>query len=141
MNTIGRHYIVEASGCNPNVLNDINKVEEILIEAARQANATVVTSTFHHFYPQGVSGVVVVSESHLAIHTWPERGYAALDIYTCGDHTDPKKAVDYVVQHLGAKDVTSTFMLRGIENSGSYEHIMSTTEEKEDSGEKLAVVF
>jgi len=112
-----------------------------LVEAARQANATVVTSTFHHFYPQGVSGVVVVSESHLAIHTWPEKGYAALDIYTCGDTTDPQKAVDYVVSSLGAKEVVETFVLRGVEQSDAFTHVMTTSQEREDEGEKLAVVL
>jgi S-adenosylmethionine decarboxylase len=141
VNTIGRHFIVEASKCNPDVLNDIDKIESILVEAARRANATVVTSTFHHFYPQGVSGVVVVSESHLAIHTWPEKGYAALDIYTCGDNTDPQKAVDYVVTSLGAGEVTQTFMLRGVEQSDGFTHIMTTLQEREDKSEELAVVL
>lgn len=141
MNTIGRHFIVEASRCNPDVLNDIDRIESILVEAARQANATVVTSTFHHFYPQGVSGVVVVSESHLAIHTWPEKGYAALDIYTCGDTTDPQKAVDHVVNSLGAKEVVETFVLRGVEQSDAFTHVMTTSQEREDEGEKLAVVL
>jgi S-adenosylmethionine decarboxylase proenzyme len=67
------------------VLNDLTGVEELMKRAARYAGATIVASVFHPFSPQGVSGVVVVEESHLSIHTWPELGYAAVDFYTCGE--------------------------------------------------------
>ena len=62
-------------------------------------------SAFHRFEPQGVSGTVILAESHLSIHTWPEKGYAAMDFYTCGDHTDPWLACEYAAQTLGAKSV------------------------------------
>lgn len=89
MNALGRHILVEFSGCNAEVLNDVTIIEKSMIEAAQIAGATVINSTFHHFSPWGVSGVVVIQESHLAIHTWPEYRYAAVDLFTCGDSVDP----------------------------------------------------
>lgn len=89
LNALGRHILVEFSGCNAEVLNDVSIIERSMIEAAQIAGATVINSTFHHFSPWGVSGVVVIQESHLAIHTWPEYRYAAVDLFTCGETVDP----------------------------------------------------
>ena len=89
MRALGRHILVEFFGCEPQVMNDVAKIETAMVDAAAKAGATVINSTFHHFSPYGVSGVVVIQESHLAIHTWPEYGYAAVDLFTCGDSVDP----------------------------------------------------
>lgn len=89
MHTLGRHILVEYHECNPELLNDVVFIEKSMVNAAKAAEATVINSTFHHFSPFGVSGVVVIQESHLAIHTWPEYGYAAVDIFTCGETVDP----------------------------------------------------
>jgi len=133
VSTIGYHYIVEASGCDPEVINDPVKVEEILVKAAKHAKASVVTTAFHKFYPQGVSGVVVVSESHIAVHTWPEKGYAALDIYTCGEHTLPEEAVKYALKEFGAKAAYVTYMIRGLAEESYYFHELETKEERIDN--------
>jgi S-adenosylmethionine decarboxylase len=109
---LGVHYLLELRGCNPTVINDLPEVRRILIEAAKQAKATVLDARFHQFSPQGVSGVVVVGESHLSIHTWPEYGYASADIYTCG-HTDPLRAAFYIVEALQAKSVYCMIIGRG----------------------------
>lgn len=123
MYTLGRHIIVECSGCRPDVLNDLDVVRSILTDAAISANAEVRERAFHHFAPQGVSGVVVISESHLSVHTWPEYGYAALDIYTCGEHTLPWKACQQVAQAFGATSLKATLVRRGIETDGkSFSH-------------------
>ena len=89
MNALGRHILVEFSNCKADVLSDVSAIEEAMVKAAQVAGATVINSTFHHFSPYGVSGVVVIQESHLAIHTWPEFKYAAVDLFTCGDTVDP----------------------------------------------------
>lgn len=101
MKALGRHILVEFMNCKADVLNDVSIIEKSMVEAAQIAGATVINSTFHHFSPYGVSGVVVIQESHLAIHTWPEYRYAAVDLFTCGDTVDPwvsfehlKKAFD-----------------------------------------------
>jgi spermidine synthase len=89
MNSLGRHVIVEFFGCDPDIMNDVSYIEQSMLQAATDAHATVINSTFHHFSPFGVSGVVVIQESHLAIHTWPEYGFASVDIFTCGETVNP----------------------------------------------------
>jgi len=113
-NPIGMHVVLDLYECDPQILDDIEKIEEILTEAAEVANATVIDKRFHKFSPQGVSGVVVVSESHIAIHTWPEHGYAAVDVYTCGDHTMPLKASEYIIRELKCKRPTLVKLDRGL---------------------------
>jgi spermidine synthase len=113
MNALGRHILVEYYGCDANKLNDVPYIEESMVDAARAADATVINSSFHHFSPYGVSGVVVIQESHLAIHTWPEYGYAAVDIFTCGSTVDPWIAYRFLEEKLGASSGSSLEMLRG----------------------------
>ena len=93
--SIGHHYIVEASGYDPNIISSVEKVQQILVKAAEVAGANVWSISVNRFSPKAVSGVIVISESHISTHTWPEYGYGALDFYTCGDDTDPEKAVFY----------------------------------------------
>jgi len=86
----------------------------ILPAAASEAGATVLGESFHQFEPHGVSGVVIIAESHLFIHTWPECGYAAVDIFTCGDSVQPEKAVQILISKLGAKNHSILEIQRGI---------------------------
>ncbi len=101
MDTFGRHLLVEYHGCDESTLNDFSKIERMMVDAANAAGATVVAKAFHRFTPQGVSGVVVVEESHLSIHTWPEYGYAAVDFYTCGECV-PERAHELLRTELNA---------------------------------------
>lgn len=89
MNSLGRHILVEFHGCSAEILNDVPRIEHDMLEAATRSGATIINSVFHHFSPFGVSGVIVIQESHLAIHTWPEYRYAAVDLFTCGDSVNP----------------------------------------------------
>lgn len=89
MKSLGRHILVEFHGCSSDILNDVPRIEHDMLEAATKSNATIINSVFHHFSPFGVSGVIVIQESHLAIHTWPEYRYAAVDLFTCGDSVEP----------------------------------------------------
>jgi S-adenosylmethionine decarboxylase len=114
MNPLGRHVLAELYGCRRDVLNDIAQVRELMVAAAIHAGAEVREVAFHKFSPQGVSGVVVISESHLAIHTWPEYGYAAVDVFTCGDKVNPWTAADYLVGAFGASNYTATEVRRGL---------------------------
>lgn len=100
---LGRHLIVEVFEADPRLLDDAHALEQLLLQAARAANATVIQSVFHHFSPYGVSGVVVIAESHLTIHTWPEYGYAAIDIFTCGSKMDVEAAVAVIAGGLGGR--------------------------------------
>jgi S-adenosylmethionine decarboxylase len=114
MQGLGRHILAEVYGCEFRILNDLDEIREILVSAALSAGAEVRETAFHRFSPQGVSGVVVISESHIAIHTWPELGYAALDVFTCGERVDPWAVVDAIVREFGSKQVTATEVKRGI---------------------------
>jgi S-adenosylmethionine decarboxylase len=105
--------LCEVYGCDPEVLNDRRLIERILVDAALEAGAEVREVAFHKFSPQGVSGVVVISESHLAIHTWPELGYAAVDVFTCGERVDPWTACEYIKLQFGAERMTSLEVRRG----------------------------
>ncbi len=89
MKSLGRHILVEFHGCSAEILNDVPRIEHDMLEAATRSGATIINSVFHHFSPFGVSGVIVIQESHLAIHTWPEYRYAAVDLFTCGDSVNP----------------------------------------------------
>ena len=112
---LGRHVLVELYDCNASLLNDVDHVERSMVAAAEEANATVINSTFHHFSPIGVSGVVVIQESHLAIHSWPEFGYAAIDIFTCGDSVDPWISYKFLEKAFEAGNGSTMELLRGQE--------------------------
>jgi len=114
MKSLGNHLIIEMYDCDPKIINDHALVEEIMVEASNISGAHVVNQVFHKFNPHGVSGVVVISESHLSIHTWPEYGYCALDVFTCGDLIDNKKAVDYLKHMFKAKSISVVEMKRGV---------------------------
>jgi len=113
LQALGRHVLAEVFGCEFDILNDLKRVEQIMVNAALEAGAEVREFVFHKFSPQGVSGVVVISESHLAIHTWPELGYAAVDVFTCGDKVNPWDACRYLTKHFRAKKVDATEIQRG----------------------------
>lgn len=113
MKALGRHLLVEYSGCDRATLEEVPRIQALMEEAARVSGATIVQTCFHQFNPYGVSGVVVISESHLAIHTWPEHGYASVDIYTCGDTVDPWKAHEFLQRELGAADIETNELFRG----------------------------
>jgi S-adenosylmethionine decarboxylase len=114
MKRLGRHVLAEFTGCDNQILNNLDKIESILTEAARLSGATIVNSVFHRYNPHGLSGVVVIAESHLSIHTWPEYGYAAVDFFTCGERVDPWKACEYMVEHLGCSGHQTREISRGI---------------------------
>ena len=112
---LGNHILVEFMNCDPHIMNDVAAIEKDMVAAAQKAGATVINSTFHHFSPFGVSGVVVIQESHLAIHTWPEYGYAAVDLFTCGE-MDAWISFDWLKEAFGAKSYSAIEMKRGSVN-------------------------
>ena len=112
--TLGHHILAEFYDCDPNVLNNVKGIEQSMVGAALEAKATIVQQNFHHFSPYGVSGVVVIAESHLAIHTWPEYGYAAVDLFTCGDTVDPMVAYNFLKTALNSQSAFYTELKRGL---------------------------
>ncbi len=105
--------MAELFGCDEGLLNDKEAIEKIMNDSALVSGATVVGSVFHLFNPHGISGVVVIAESHFAIHTWPEFRYAAVDIFTCGEDVDPWEALNYIKKELRAESTSMVEIKRG----------------------------
>jgi S-adenosylmethionine decarboxylase len=114
MRALGRHLLVELYGCEPRQISDVPTVQEIMVAAAKATRANILDVVFHAFKPHGVSGVVVIAESHLAIHTWPEHSFASVDVYTCGRHVNPWKAPPVLKRLMRAKKMTAMEIKRGI---------------------------
>jgi S-adenosylmethionine decarboxylase len=114
MEALGKQILVEFYDCDQAKINDVTYVENSLIQATKDANATIISHNFHKFSPYGVSGVVVIAESHVAIHTWPEYNYAAVDIFTCGDTIDPWAIQEKLKELFESKNVSSMEMKRGL---------------------------
>ena len=132
MDIRGRHLLVEYFDCGErDLLDDVAGIEGLMNRAAEAANTTVVASIFHPFTPQGVSGVVVIEESHLSIHTWPEHGYCAVDFYTCGRGV-PERAHELLREGLGAARSEVMVVDRGLREAGPSARVHSHW--REDGG-------
>ncbi len=114
MDYLGRHLLAEFYKCSSEILNDENKISGIMTTAVEVSNATIIRPFFHKFSPQGVSGIIVIAESHLAIHTWPEHQFAAVDLFSCGDF-DFTGALKYIRDNLNAGHYSIVSIKRGIE--------------------------
>jgi S-adenosylmethionine decarboxylase proenzyme len=113
MTALGRHVLAEFSDCDPARLSDVDHVTKAMLQAAEASGATIVAHRFHHFSPLGVSGVVIISESHLAIHTWPEHRFAAVDFFTCVNRVEPARALESLRAALGAERLETMDLERG----------------------------
>ena len=113
METLGQHLLVEFYKCKSELLNDPDRIESIMIQSAEICKARVVDSKFHKFSPFGVSGIVIISESHLAVHTWPEYNYAAVDLFTCGKELRPDLGFAYLKKAFHADSQHITLVQRG----------------------------
>jgi S-adenosylmethionine decarboxylase len=111
---LGVHHIAELCECNADLLNNSEFISTSLRQAVEHANATLIEEVKYEFTPQGITAVCLLSESHISIHTWPEKGYAAVDIFTCGDHTAPAQACKYLVAALECKQSNIQIIMRGI---------------------------
>ncbi len=100
---IGIHCILELYDCPANLLDDASLVQQALREAARRSNSTFLGELCHPFEPQGITALALLGESHISIHTWPEAGYAAVDVFTCGRHTRPEAACEYLIDVFQAQ--------------------------------------
>ncbi|MBO1005955.1 adenosylmethionine decarboxylase [Pseudogracilibacillus auburnensis] len=114
MDTFGCHIVADLWGCNVHKLTDKDYLEKEFTYAAEKSKATICGVFFHEFSPQGVSGVVILAESHLSVHTFPEHGYASIDIYTCGRHTQPGLAIQHLICSLEAEYNHSHELIRGL---------------------------
>lgn len=112
--TFGRHVAVDAWGVDFEVLNNEHLLQAFLVEAADACGATVLSIQSRKFEPQGATVLVMLSESHLSIHTYPDKGFAAIDCYTCGEDVDPQQAVEYLVTVLQPEKSYAKTLTRGI---------------------------
>lgn len=114
MNGVGLHILMEFHECSIDILDKLDILEETMNEAASVAGATIIKSVFHQFAPQGVTGVVVIAESHLAIHTWPEYGYAAVDFFTCNTAMNYQLSYQLIVEALQSNKHSYQCIERGL---------------------------
>lgn len=113
MGHLGRHFLAEFYNCSREILNDKNSIADIMTKAVEASKATVIKPFFHQFSPQGISGIIVIAESHLAIHTWPEFRFAAVDLFSCGDF-DFTEALRFIRDNLAAEKYSILSIKRGI---------------------------
>ncbi len=114
MKALGKHLIVELFGCPPDRLDDLALIHRVLVGAVEDSGATLIKPFFHQFSPQGVSGVVIIAESHFSIHTWPEYGYAAVDMFTCGDCIDMDRALETMREGFAPTSIQRVELSRGL---------------------------
>ena len=114
MQSLGNHLIVELYDCDAVLINNVRQVEQVLMTAVELSGAKMVQSVIHEFNPHGVSGVIVIEESHFSVHTWPEYGYCALDIFTCGTLIDSYAALHYLVKAFKANSYSVSEIKRGM---------------------------
>ena len=109
-----RHVLFTLKQCNPDLLDDVEFIRETLTSAAAECNSTLLGLNWHKFFPCGVTAIAMLAESHISIHTWPEDSMAVCDVFTCGDHTDPHRGVEYMKQMLQASEIISNEFTRPI---------------------------
>jgi S-adenosylmethionine decarboxylase len=112
--TFGRHVAVDTWGVDFDLLNDAEWLQAQMVEAAEVCGATVMSVQSKQFEPQGATVLVLLSESHISIHTYPERGFAALDCYTCGETVDPQLAIDHMISVLKPTEAHAKKLIRGM---------------------------
>lgn len=113
----GRHLILDFWGCSNELLDDAVSLERAIVEAAEASHVRIVDRLVHAFSPQGVTALLLLEESHLSIHTWPEHGYAAVDFYTCGEG-DTNRAAAVLREALSASHVEERLLERGVRPRG-----------------------
>ena len=116
---LGTHLLLELNDCDSRLLDELDLIETAMVDAALEAGASIVGRSFHKFTPRGVTGIVAIAESHLAIHTWPEHGYAAVDIFTCGESFAPDRAAQLIIGSLRCRNPVTMTIRRGPVASGA----------------------
>ena len=107
-----RHILFTLKGCPYGLLDDEAHIRNVLSNAATLSESTLLDISSHKFEPHGVTAVALLAESHISIHTWPENGIAVCDVFTCGDHTNPRSAATYMYEAMGATDLVSEIFTR-----------------------------
>jgi len=114
LNALGTHLLLDLKDCQAECLNDVEHIRTMMVTAAKMAKATIIDNRFHQFSPFGVSGVIIIAESHMSIHTWPEYRYAAVDLFTCGQSIQSDVAAHYLIDQLQARQPSLVEIKRGM---------------------------
>ncbi len=128
MQVLGEQFLAEYYDCNRTILDDIEKIRSIMLQAANICGATVIDSKLHRFSPYGISGIVMIAESHLSIHTWPEYGYAAFDLFTCNPKLNSVGCLEYLHSELEAKSQLYTKLNRGLNGLESQKNVANSSD-------------
>ena len=110
-----RHILFTLKECNVDLIEDTEYVRDCLYQAAKECNSTLLNLNIHKFQPQGLTGIVMLAESHISIHTWPEKCMAVCDIFTCGQHTTPMRGVEYLQERFKSSDMTINEFIRPLD--------------------------
>lgn len=112
--TLGLHILADLYGVNPELIDRVEDIRHLLESAVKVADLTKISSHYYQFQPHGATGVVLLAESHISIHTWPEHGLATVDVYTCGDPSKAYKAMDYITSTLEPTRIDKQVHERGL---------------------------
>ncbi len=118
--TLGLHIVADLYEVNPDLIDREEDIRHLLETSVKVANLTKISSHFYQFEPHGATGVILLAESHISIHTWPEHKLATVDVFTCGDPSKAYKAMDYIINTLGAKRIEKRVFDRGIVQEKSH---------------------
>ncbi|MDJ0774087.1 MAG: adenosylmethionine decarboxylase [Mastigocoleus sp. MO_167.B18] len=110
---VGSHCILELYECPNHLLNDFEFISQALVEAVKEAKSTLLKEVTHQFEPYGITALALLAESHISVHTWPEIGYVAIDMFTCGEHAQPEKACNYLAKAFQANKHVLLTLPRG----------------------------
>ncbi|MGB9873476.1 MAG: adenosylmethionine decarboxylase [Hydrogenobacter sp.] len=112
--TLGLHILADLYGVNPDLIDKVEDIRHLLESAVKVAGLTKISSHYYQFQPHGATGVVLLAESHISIHTWPEHGLATVDVYTCGDPLKAYRSMEYIVSVLKPTRVDKQVFERGL---------------------------
>lgn len=127
MNSIGRHYIAELYNCKRELLDNLEFIENAMNSAIKLSGATIIKPFFYHFTPHGISGVIIIAESHFAIHTWPEYNYAAIDLFSCGDFKI-RETIQYLGEAIRSNDKYVYCLKRGMVDRNNQQNVFEVLE-------------
>ena len=123
--TLGLHILADLYGVEAERIDRVEDIRDLLETAVRTANLTKISSHYYQFQPHGATGVVLLAESHISIHTWPEHGLATVDVYTCGDHSKAHRAMEFIIETLKPERVEKRIHRRGVLEEGSSKEFRS----------------
>ncbi len=111
--TLGLHILADLYGVDPHLIDRVEDIKDLLETAVRTAGLTKISSHYFQFQPHGATGVILLAESHISIHTWPEHGLATVDVFTCGDPEKAHRAMEYIIEYLKPERVEQKVHQRG----------------------------